>query len=203
MEYVVTDASQDLIAVVRPIPPWRPRRMPGWAKSAFEGFAVVGPDESGVMVTFGSQESQVLVEGTAPIGVLEHFRFRLHATFRDCTCGQRRSACHCVGRQGTLRHWAVPKPHLWSRRYPAWRVTDSAGHEFARITSRQFVMRLGPEDTRSKLARWAKQAHSMFMTEPKWNCEVTEVGPGFDWHRHGVFVAIAATYEPSGSSGSI
>lgn len=203
VEYAVTDASQNVIAIVRPIPPWRTRGMPRWAERKPGWFAVVGPDESGVTVTSGSQERQVLVEGTAPIGAIEHFRFKLHVTFRDCTCGQQRSKCQCAGRQGTLRYWRVPKPHVWSRRYPAWRVIDSAGHEFARVTSQQFVMGLGPEDTRSKLARWAKQAHSMFMIEPKWNCEVIEVGSGFDWHRHGLLVALAASCEPSGGGSAL
>jgi hypothetical protein len=86
-------------------------------------------------------------------------------------------------------------------------VVDAEDHELARITPRRFVMDLGPEDTRARLARWGREAHSLFIYQPPRSCEVVEAGPGFDWRRHGLFVALAAFCDtgtdrlPSGTRG--
>lgn len=214
LEYVVTDgvAAEDLgyegyearnvIAVVRPISRRRPRRMPRWA-AGWHCVAVVAPDgASGVKIRPGQirpvgarwwlDEWQVLVEGSAPIGTFRRSP-RSGPTFRECTCGQRPRKCQCGGRQGKLRRsaWSSGLRERWqSSGACVWTVVDAADRELARITPRWIDTGLGPEYTREKVARWGKETTTLI--EKMRSYEVLEAGPDFDWHRHGLLVALAA-----------
>jgi hypothetical protein len=146
VEYVVTDEARNVIAVVRPISPRQPRRMPRWAENE-HSFAVVASDgASGLAFGAGPWERwrrgewRVIVEGSTLIGMIGPGFPRSHMTFRDCACGRRRRKCQCGGRRGRL--------HRWSSADGAWTVVNAADHELARITPRRFVIDLGPEDTR-------------------------------------------------------
>jgi hypothetical protein len=171
--------GRNVIAVVRPISRRRPKTMPGWARGWY-GTAVVAPDgASGLTIRPAHgfwtwlDEWQVLVEGNDPIGTFRRSP-RSGPTFRECTCGQRPRECQCGGRHGKLRTSAG-----------VCRVVDAADHELARITPRWFDTGLGPEYPRERLARWGRGATTL-------NYEVVEPSPGFDWHRHGLLVALAA-----------
>lgn len=205
LEYVVTDggATEDLgcerhdarnvIAVVRPISRRRSRTMPRWARGWY-CTAVVAPDgASGLKIRPAHgfwtwlDEWQVLVEGSAPIGTFRRSP-RSGPTFRECTCGRRPRQCECGGRQGKLCRsaWSSGLRETWqSSGAGAWTVVDAADHELARITPRWFDTGLGPEYMRERLARWGRGATTL-------SYEVVEAGPGFDWHRHGLLVALAA-----------
>jgi hypothetical protein len=199
-EYVVTDAAQNLIAVVRDIPRgadgrfWPPRSMPPWAEHA-PGRVVLALDGvSGLTQESSSnigsrRERSILIEGNVLIGMIAPGAPHSFLTFRDCTCGRPARKCLCGGRRGRLRYW--------SRADNAWRIVDAEDHEFARITPRRFTRERGPtriESTGARLARWARTAHVLFSMGPERVCEVVEVGPGFDWHRDGILVALASEY---------
>jgi hypothetical protein len=79
-----------------------------------------------------------------------------------------------------------------SRADRAWTVIDTADHKLAGITPRRFVIELGPDDMRAKLGRRWREARSLLMTEKILRFEVIESGPDFDWHQHGLLVALAA-----------
>ena len=186
VEYVVTDDARNLIAAVRPMALWRPRRIPRWAED--KDVVVVGPDgASGLAVRAGRRgrwrirETWVLVKGSALIGMVAPGRRTW--TFRDCTCGQPHDRCQCGGRQGKVLPCSVTEP--------AWTVVDAADHELARITRQGFVIDIGPEDMRARLGRWGREAHTLWMAEKIRSFDVVDAGPGFDWHRHGLLVALA------------
>jgi hypothetical protein len=197
-EYVVTDTARNVIAVVREVRRerdgryWPPRTMPRWAEKMP---VVLGPDGVSGLALGGPPkvrslrpETWILVEGSVLIGMTGPGAPRSFLTFRDCTCGRPAHKCLCGGRQGRLRYWSAVDG--------AWRVVDAEDHELARITPRRFARERGPtraEDTRARLARWAREANYLFFTiGAKRDCELVDVGQRFDWRQHGVLVALAA-----------
>jgi hypothetical protein len=198
-EYVITDAARNVIAVVRDIPRgpdgryWPPRGMPPWAKDLREP-VVLAPDSRSGLVLGGPPkvrglrpETWILIEGSVLIGMTGPGAPHSFLTFRDCSCGRPARQCLCAGRRGRLRYWSGADD--------AWTIVDAEDHELARITPRRFTRERGStrvEGTGARLTRWARTAHVLFTVGPKRDCEVVEVGPGFDWHRDGVLVALAS-----------
>jgi hypothetical protein len=140
---------------------------------------VVGPDgAAGLVISAG----KILVEANALIGLVAPGGLRARLSFRDCTCGRRRK-CVCGARRGQVRFTADGD---------AWMVVDDEGHEFGRITLSWSAM--SREDTRAggtaaTLARWVRAARLSSSRGPM-GFELVEVGPGFDWRRDGLFVAL-------------
>lgn len=154
---------------------------------------VVGPDGAPGLVI---SEGKVLVEANALIGMVTPGGGLFERLiFRDCTCGQRPRKCVCGARTGRVLH-----P---SRADGVWTVVQRGGadapagedeqHELGHITLRWCTT--GRGDARAggagaRLARWGRAVRIGFSGGPM-GCELVEVGPGFDWHRHGLFVALA------------
>lgn len=196
VEYVVTDETRNVIAVVRPVPGRPPGGVPRWAGDVKPcAVVVVGPDRTAGLVITGrgfSRAAHVLIERKALIGMVEPAeRWGSLCTFSDCSCGKwrgtGRSKCICGAKIGS-----VQGP---SRADGPWTVVDAQRNDIGRITPRRLAMDRGQtsaESTGARLGRWAwRLAGWLGLPRAPVVCEVVEADPGFDWRRHGVLVALA------------
>lgn len=200
VEYVVSDATRSVIAVVRPVqrragqPPRGELPRAGFLNSG--AVVVAGPDgTAGLVITkrgFGRECARVLVApnvligmvGAAPTPPLGKFKGTPGA-FNDCTCGRRRSKCICGARWGSVQPRSMAEG--------AWTVVDADLHEVGRITPRPITMDrglTGVEGTGTMLGRWARSVARWLFGPVVF--EVVEADPGLDWRRHGLLMALAA-----------
>jgi hypothetical protein len=196
VDYVVTDATRSVVAVVRPVPGRPPGGVPRWAGDVNAcAVVVVGPDgAAGLVITKRGYDvaAHILIKPKAQVGLVTSEGERSPRNFSDCTCKMRRRTCICGAQSGRVQ------PPLRGDR--AWTVIDAQRHEVGRITPRPFAIERGhtsDDGGGGRLARWARSAaRSLFPIAPA-VCKVVEAEPGFDWRRHGLLVALAALCDPN------
>jgi hypothetical protein len=198
LEYVFADAAQNVIAVVRRVPGRPQVAVPHWVDA--RSCVVVGPDgaaalviERGLVITradkpriVGRANAKYLADANALIGMVGRGGTGERLIFRDCTCGRRRK-CVCGARKGAVLNWSTMDLGA------ACPVVDDEQHELGRITLRMSSISredTGTGATRAMLARSVRAARTSLARGPM-RFELVGAGPGFDWRRHGLFVALA------------
>lgn len=177
VEYILSDSTGALIAVVRPLPHVMvdlPTWYTGGDIPCGVGIRKPGdPPELLIALNAGVLRASARV-WVAPGKLLGIVRFGASPKFtrrlrfkRNCTCERPPRNCICGTRRGRVRPI--------SGSIATWSVNDGSGQQVAGITSRPF--------------------DSSAVTTPKkplMVCEVIEASPDRDWDQHGLLVALAA-----------
>jgi hypothetical protein len=177
VEYILSDLTGALIAVVRPLPHVMVD-LPTWYTGGDlpYGVGIRKPGHAPELLLHlnpGVLRASARVR-VAPGNLVGIVRFGYSPRYsrrlrfkRNCTCERPPQECICGTRQGRVRPISGSKA--------TWTVHDVSGQQVAGITSRSF--------------------DSSVVTTPKkplMVCEVIEASPDLDWNQHGLLVALAA-----------